>query len=156
MSKTPPSDLEDHLGYHLRCLSNFVSQSFAMKLAAEDVSVAQWVVMRVLYNQQDISLNEAAEAVGVDNSSLSRMIERLVQKDLVNRKEGKNRRSISLTLTAAGKKLVPKLAKLADENDKAFFGSLTVTQKNDLLKIVQQLLKANGWNVSTHGKNRLE
>src|SRR5690606_30101449 len=71
------SNLEDHIGYHLRCLSNFVSHSFAAKLETRDVSVAQWVVMRVLFDHKDMNLNEAAKLVGVDKSSLSRMIERL-------------------------------------------------------------------------------
>src|SRR5271170_1357852 len=114
MEDEKPSNLEDHIGYHLRCLSNFVSLSFATRLEAEDVSVAQWVVLRVLYDKQNMNLNEAAEAVGVDKSSLSRMVERLVQKGLLNRKEGDNRRSVSLSLTTAGKRLVPKMAKLAD------------------------------------------
>jgi len=156
MSNEEPSNLEDHIGYHLRCLSNFVSQSFATRLEAEDVSVAQWVVLRVLYDKQDMNLNEAAEAVGVDKSSLSRMVERLVQKGLLNRKEGDNRRSVSLTLTTAGQRLVPKLAKLADENDDAFFSSLTAKQKSNLTKTIRQLLDANGWDISTRGKDRLD
>src|ERR1700691_5368402 len=145
MSSMNPSNLEDHLGYHLRCLSNFVSQSFAEKLESEDVSVAQWVVMRVLYDNEDATLNEEEEEVVVDKSALSRMVERLVQKNLVNRKEGGDRRSVSLTLTSAGKRLVPKLAKLADENDKAFFSSLSQKQRNELLKTIRQLLDENGW-----------
>lgn len=156
MSDKKPSHLEDHIGYHLRCLSNFVSQSFAARLEAEDVTVAQWVVLRVLYDKQDLSLNEAAEAVGVDKSSLSRMVERLVQKGLLIRNEGDNRRSVSLSLSSAGKKLVPKLARLADENDDAFFSSLTAKQKSDLMKIINQLLDANDWNITTRGKDRLE
>jgi DNA-binding MarR family transcriptional regulator len=155
MVKTRPSNLEDHLGYHLRCLSNFVSLSFADKVEAEGVSVSQWVVMRVLYDGHDMTLNETAEAVGVDNSSLSRMVERLVQKRLVDRRDGKDRRSVSLALTSKGNKLVPRLAKLADENDEQFFGSLTTKQKEDLLRTVRHLLTANGWNVFTRGKDRL-
>ena len=151
-----PSNLEDHLGYWLRCLSNFVSHSFASKLEVQGVSVAQWVVLRTLYDKKALSLNEAAEAVGVDKSSLSRMIDRLVQKELVMRQDGINRRTLKLMLTPTGRKLVPQLAKLADANDKAFFQSLPVKKRQQFLDTIQALLVANGWDIATHGKNRME
>lgn len=155
MSKNP-SNLEDHLGYWLRCLSNFVSHSFAAKLEAEGVSVAQWVVLRTLYDKKALNLNEAAEAVGVDKSSLSRMVERLVQKGLVMRQDGINRRTLKLMLTPTGKKLVPQLAKLADANDKAFFQTLTTKKRQEFLGTIQGLLAANGWDIATRGKDRME
>jgi DNA-binding MarR family transcriptional regulator len=156
MNKPVPSNLEEHLGYWLRCLSNFVSHSFAERLAQRDVSVAQWVVLRTLYDRSGVTLNQAAEQVGVDKSSLSRMVERLVQKGLVNRAEGEDRRSVGLTLTGAGKKLVPQLAKLADENDEAFFHTLSTGQREEFLAAIKQLLTANGWDASRHGRDRME
>lgn len=156
MIKSAPSNLEEHLGYWLRCLSNFVSHSFAERLAGQDISVAQWVVLRALYDSSGVTLNEAAAQVGVDKSSLSRMVERLVQKRLVNRTEGDDRRSLGLTLTAAGKKLVPQLAKLADENDAAFFHALPPRQRTEFLATIKQLLTANGWDVSQRGRDRME
>lgn len=156
MSKSGPSKLEEHLGYWLRCLSNFVSHSFAERLARQDISVPQWVVLRTLYDGSGITLNEAAARVGVDKSSLSRMVERLVQKGLVDRTEGDDRRSIGMALTPAGKKLVPRLAQLADENDAAFFDTLGPKQRAELLATIKRLLKANGWDASQRGRDRME
>jgi len=157
MSKTEhPSDLEDHLGYWLRCLSNFVSSSFEQKLSGLDISVAQWVVLRTLFENSGVTLNQAAQLVGVDKSSLSRMVERLVQRGLINRAEGSDRRSVGLTLTAAGKKLVRQLAKLADENDSAFFKSLNEKKRKDFLATIQKLLAANCWKSTTHGNDRIK
>ncbi|MDX2073017.1 MAG: MarR family transcriptional regulator [Alphaproteobacteria bacterium] len=156
MSKTGhPSSLDDHLGYWLRCLSNFVSGNFEEKLSGHDISVAQWVVLRTLFENNGVTLNQAAQLVGVDKSSLSRMVERLVQRGLIDRAEGNDRRSIGLTLTATGKKLVPQLAKLADENDDTFFKSLSAKQREDFLATIQNLLTANGWKPSTHGNDRI-
>lgn len=157
MSKTAhPSNLEDHLGYWLRCLSNFVSGNFEKKLSSYDISVAQWVVLRTLYESSGVTLNRAAQLVGVDKSSLSRMVERLVQRGLINRIGGDDRRSIGLNLTTAGKKLVRQLAKLADENDYAFFKNLSEKQRKDFLATIQKLLSANGWEPTTHGNDRIK
>ena len=156
MNKSVPGKLEEHLGYWLRCLSNFVSHGFAERLAGQDISVAQWVVLRTLYDSSGVTLNEAAAQVGVDKSSLSRMVERLVQKRLVNRTQGDDRRSVGLALTPAGKKLVPHLAQLADENDVAFFDMLSPKKRAEFLATIKQLLTANGWDASQRGRDRME
>lgn len=152
MSKSHPIALEDHVGYWLRCLSNQVSHSFAARVERHGVSVAQWVVLRTLYDQDNISLVEAAKLVGVDKSSLSRMMERLVAKKLVTRMDSKDDgRAMRLTLSPAGRKLVPVLAKEADDNDHAFFKALSNTEREKFLKTVTDLLHAHGWSASTHG-----
>jgi DNA-binding MarR family transcriptional regulator len=150
------SNFEYHIGYWLRCLSNFVSHTFAEKLAKEDISVPQWVVLRTLYDHDNVTLNEAAALVGVDKSSLSRMIERLVQRKLVDRSEGVDRRSLGLSLTPAARKLVPRLAKLADQNDEEFFQTLSSKQREEFLGTIKQLLEANGWSIAKRGRDRME
>lgn len=156
MNKSGPSELHKHVGYWLRCLSNLVSSTFAEKLATRDISVAQWVVLRTLYDKRDVTLNEAAEDVGVDKSSLSRMVERLVQKGLLIRAEGSDRRSVGLTLTPAAIKLVPQLARLADENDEEFFHTLSARQRQEFLATIKRLLDANGWDETKRGSDRMD
>ena len=155
MNRPEPSNLEAHLGYWLRCLSNFVSQTFAERLEKEGVSVAQWVVLRTLYNHRGVTLNEAAQHIGVDKSSLSRMVERLLQKGWLNRTDGSDRRSLELTLTPAGRALVPRLAKLADENDETFFRPLSARQRKEFLGTIRHLLATNGWNAADRGQDRM-
>ena len=156
MFETKVSDLGDHLGYWLRCLSNFVSHSFAERLAKENVSVPQWVLLRTLYSHDKVTLNQLAQMVGLDKSSVSRMVERLVQRKLVNRDEGNDRRSLGLGLTPAAKKLVPRLARHADLNDETFFKSLSQKQHGEFLRVIKQLLHANGWNQSERGRYGIE
>jgi len=156
MDKLNPSELHKHLGYWLRCLSNLVSSTFAERLAKQDISVAQWVVLRTLYDKRNVTLNEAAEEVGVDKSSLSRMVERLVQKRLLIRAEGSDRRSVGLTLAPAAIKLIPRLARLADENDEEFFHTLSAKQREEFLRTIKRLLDANGWDSTKRGRDRME
>ncbi len=156
MDESNPSELRRHLGYWLRCLSHLVSSAFADKLAGADISVAQWVVLRTLYDKRRVTLNEAAAEVGVDKSSLSRMVERLVQKGFVIRADGVDRRTVGLTLTPAAIKLVPQLASLADENDEQFFRALSGRQRKEFLATIKQLLQANGWDAGKPGGHPLK
>lgn len=140
-SKSNPSPLRRHLGYWLRQLSNHVSNSFAERLEKHDVSVPQWVVLRVLFDHDSLSLKSIVERVGVDQGALSRMVERLVVRGLVVRRESpSDRREIAVFLTKEGRQLVPKLAQEADENDRAFFGQLSDEQQAEFLKTIKALL----------------
>ncbi|HMS45070.1 MAG TPA: MarR family transcriptional regulator [Alphaproteobacteria bacterium] len=156
MTKKKISNLQDHIGYWLRCLSNFVSHHFAARLEQHDVSVAQWVVLRLLYDRPGISQNEAATLVAVDKSSLSRLLERLLTKKLVSRTpSAEDQRVMQLQLTAKGKKLVPLLAAAADENDRRFFNGLSESEQRQFLATIRQLLRMNGWKSAEHGHDGL-
>lgn len=142
--KNEPSPLDEHLGYWLRCLSNQVSASFAERLERCGSSVPQWVTLRVLHDHDSLSLKELSARIGVDQGALSRMIERLLVRGLVSRRANPlSRREIAIALTAKGRQLVPRLAREADENDRAFFRTLTVPQQKAFLATIKTLLAAN-------------
>jgi DNA-binding MarR family transcriptional regulator len=121
------SPLTAHLGYWMRLVSNHVSLAFARKLETTGVTVAEWVVLReVSGGDSTTSPSAVAEFTGLTRGAVSKIIERLLQKGLVTRRESsRDRRYQDIELTPAAVALVPKLAKLADENDEAFFGVLS-------------------------------
>src|SRR6185437_4551810 len=123
MSKrTAPSGLQDHLGYWLRYVSNQVSHSFSLKLAARDVTVAEWVVLRELYDTDAMAPSALADKLGMTRGAISKLADRLLAKSLLTRGSGeKDRRFQALALSDAGRTLVPELSGLADANDAEFF-----------------------------------
>jgi hypothetical protein len=58
---------------------------------------------------------------------------------------GDDRRYQTVKLTAAGTQLVPVLARLADKNDREFFGHLKPDEKNRLVALLQEIVRRNGW-----------
>ncbi|MDG3005023.1 MarR family winged helix-turn-helix transcriptional regulator [Paludisphaera mucosa] len=141
MTSERPSGLEDHLGYWLRRLSNRVSRGFSDRLERRGVTVAQWVVLRCLYDAEGASLLILAATVGVDGGAMSRMVERLAKKGLVVRAaDPTDRRAVSIRLTEAGRTLVPVLAREADENDDAFFGVVGEPERRRLLASLKSIL----------------
>lgn len=126
MSKrTPPSGLQDHLGYWLRYVSNQVSHSFSLKLAARDVTVAEWVVLRELYDAEAMAPSALADRLGMTRGAISKLADRLIGKKLLTRvSDEEDRRYHALALSGTGRALVPELSALADQNDAEFFGHL--------------------------------
>jgi DNA-binding MarR family transcriptional regulator len=143
--KGPPvSDLKSHLGFWLRFLSNHVSQRFARKVEGQGVTVAEWVVLREMFDVEISSPSGLASAIGMTRGAVSKLIDRLCEKRLVTRDQAANdRRYLDVRLTPAGRALVPKLAALADQNDAEFFSSLTPDERRRLEATLRKLVAQN-------------
>lgn len=135
------SDLEDHLGFWLRFVSNHVSDRFAKLLDAHGVSGTEWVALRALYGKSDTTHSNLIEALGMTKGAASKVITRLEGKGLAQRSRAEaDGREQNLELTAEGKKLVPALAALADQNDAHFFGHLSTDDKTRLAKLMKDII----------------
>lgn len=136
------ADLETHLGYWLRFVSNHVSHAFSLKLKACDVTVAEWVVLRELFDIADIQPSTLADRLGMTRGAISRLADRLIAKEMIARTASTgDRRQQTLSLTDDGRTLVPKLAELADRNDAEFFGHLEPAERAALEKTLKEIVR---------------
>lgn len=149
-TKLKVSHLKSHIGYHLRVVSNAVSHSFAKKLTASEVTVAEWVILREMYSNSDkTSPSVVAEITSLSRGAVSKLIERLLQKGLVTRLESQgDRRYQEINLTPLAVKLVPQLANIADENDEAFFSSLSASERKQLMNTLIKLAELHKLNAN--------
>ncbi|MEO6909987.1 MAG: MarR family winged helix-turn-helix transcriptional regulator [Edaphobacter sp.] len=150
-SSKPPvtriSGLKSHSGFWLRFVSNHVSQSFARKLEGSGVTVAEWVILREMFDTEVISPGLLAGMTGLTRGAVSKLVERLREKKLLTRTEAAgDRRFQEVRLTVSGRALVPKLAKLADKNDEEFFACLSHEERERLLAILKKLVSVNKLN----------
>jgi DNA-binding MarR family transcriptional regulator len=142
-SSAAVSDLKKHVGFWLRFVSNHVSHAFARKLLASGVTVAEWVVLREMYDREEMSPSVLAERTGMTRGAASKLVDRLVGKELVTRKDRTDdRRFQDIALTPAGRRLVPSLAALADQNDEEFFHTLSAKERELLIATLKKLVHA--------------
>lgn len=138
MSALPISQLTSHLGYWLRYVSNHVSHAFARKLEAENVTVAEWVILRELYGESPMAPSQMSDRLGLTRGAVSKLADRLIAKNLIAREDSQeDRRAHTLSLSPQGRALVPKLSGLADQNDAEFFGDLDAEER----AIIERVLK---------------
>jgi DNA-binding MarR family transcriptional regulator len=141
------SDLKAHIGFWLRFVSNHVSHRFAVKVAGSGVTVAEWVVLREMFDTEVTSPSALAKVTGLSRGAVSKLIERLREKKLLTRIEAaQDRRFQDVSLTAAGRALVPRLAALADENDEQYFSHLSSEERDRLVATLKTLVDVNKLN----------
>lgn len=138
----PVSELSTHLGYWLRFVSNHVSGAFARRLEEHDVKVAEWVLLRHLFDGAGMHPSKLADLLGVTRGAITKLADRLIARGLVRRTSVEDdKRSHTLSLTAAGRSLVPGLAAAADKNDADFFGHLAAGDRRALMRILNSVIE---------------
>lgn len=139
------SALETHLGYWLRVVSNHVSRAFQAKVERQGVTVAEWVVLRALFDEDRIKPSELAAKIGLTRSAISKLIDRLADKQFVTvRGDARDGRAQVISLRASGRRLVPVLAALADENDAEAFGRLGQDERAALFATLVGIVAQRG------------
>lgn len=140
-SKPHPSGLEDHLGFWMRFVSNQVSARFESELATHEVSVTEWVALRFLYSEAIVTHAGLIDALGMTKGAASKVISKLEAKGLVvcDFVDSGAREQV-LNLTPLGRRLVPKLSKVADQNDDYFFAHIGDQKRQALITALQDLV----------------
>jgi DNA-binding MarR family transcriptional regulator len=135
------SDLKDHLGYWLRFFSNAVTNGFARRVEQKGVSVAEWVVMRILFDRPSMVSSRIAKEMGMTRGAVTKLGNRLLAKGLITRQPSPDDGRVQmLALTMTGRDLVPVLAALADENDAFYFRHLTTDERKTLEGVLKKLI----------------
>src|SRR5271155_5872941 len=144
MDKGATPKLESHLGYWLRRVSNAVSGSFSRALNEKQTSVAEWVLLREVHDREQASPGELADSLGLTRGAVSKIVDKLDAKGWVqtNAKEGDSRFRL-LSLTRAGRRSLPVLAEIADQNDARYFDCLNAREKRVLRDLLIKLAYHN-------------
>ena len=70
MAKSRVSNLEDHVGYWLRYILEPSLASLQPQLGARGVTVAEWVMLRVLYDEKELAPSVLADRMGMTAARL--------------------------------------------------------------------------------------
>ena len=140
----PLTQLESHLGYWLRRVSNAVSGAFARALQEKQTSVAEWVLLRELHERGQAASGELADSLGLTRGAVSKIVDKLEAKGWIQTeaKEDDSRFRL-LSLTRAGRRSLPVLAEIADQNDARYFDCLSAREKSALRKLLTKLADHN-------------
>jgi DNA-binding MarR family transcriptional regulator len=136
--------LEEHLGYWMRRVSNDVSGSFARALEEWETSVAEWVLLRLMYEREESSPAELADAMGMTRGAVSKIVAKVQAKQWMSSSpDPEDARALRLRLTRKGQKVLPELAAIADSNDARFFACLNRNERTELRRLLVKLTDCN-------------
>ncbi|SIO15246.1 MarR family winged helix-turn-helix transcriptional regulator [Chitinophaga niabensis] len=135
----------------LKKIRNYWQKSF--DALNKDITVDQWLLIENLYKHKRITHNELARLTSKDITTVSRIIELLVKKELVERQGSTDdRRKVFVQLTPAGVNKYKDVRPLVLEMRKTGWKNLTEADYSELTRILD-VIYSNIPEESKKGKN---
>ncbi len=148
-------EARDFAGQVLHLISELVKNSETCDrecVAQYGVTASQGYTILSLLPQDTLSMNELSKAMSVDNSTMTRMVDQLVDKALVHRKpDEKDRRLVRIGLTAQGKKLRTDLEEEMKNFYKLVLDDISEEERLGIIHSLEQLNTAIAKAIETCG-----
>ena len=150
----PPSDgtfyrgddyvIGDSVAYLLHQLTLSIRRELDRRLVPHGLTVAQWVPLWRLKTGQARTSQEIACEVDIDAGAMTRLLDRLVAKGLIERsRSASDRRVVNLALTPAGEAVVALIPQVLADLNNAYLQGFTQAEWHQLQNLLQRML-ANG------------
>jgi len=133
----------EQLGWQIGETSHVLRRAFDRKAAALGVTRAQWRLLAHLSREPGQRQVELAERMDIEPITLCRIVDRLEESTLVERRrDPADRRAWQLYLTGKAEPLVERLHRLADELSDDAFAGLDEAQL-DTVRVVLARIRSN-------------
>jgi DNA-binding MarR family transcriptional regulator len=108
------------------------------------VSMSQCMTLELLHREGPLAIRDLSERLGLDASTVTRVVDVLVRDDLVqrNRSERGDRRRVATSLTAKGRRLAKRLEANADQYCERILKRLPADRHEDVIFALRTLVDA--------------
>ncbi|MCA0986503.1 MarR family winged helix-turn-helix transcriptional regulator [Guptibacillus algicola] len=131
---------KNDIGYQIQQISHLVKQLQNERLVQEGLSISHMNVMFVLYEENRVNQSHIQNNLGIKASSLSKLVDILIQKGLVTRESlDGDARSKIICLTALGKEKKSQLYQIRDELEKQLTEHLSEAETEQLAKMLSRV-----------------
>jgi DNA-binding MarR family transcriptional regulator len=130
---SPDFDLEQGFPYLLARAGTRMGQAFSQELRRFKLTLTEWRVCASLHHRPHQRLSQLAEHTSTEPSTLSRLVEGMLQRGLLVRdRSGDDARALALSLTDDGRELTLRIIPLAQLFERVALAGLSSTQADAL------------------------
>jgi DNA-binding MarR family transcriptional regulator len=139
-------DQQAQVGRLLNRVKSGLEEAMDRELAPCGLTAAQYVVMSILASGRAESSAEICKEIVYDPGAMTRMLDRLEQKNLVRRiyLRGEDRRKVKLELTEPGRALYPQVKSRASALMERVMGPLSAAELDQLEKLLTRMAECLG------------
>ena len=138
----PENDISEYLAYLLASANRRMHLGLAQSIAAEEVTEEQWRVLQVLSDEQGRSMGELAGRVLMNHPALTKNIDRLVSRSLVQRAaDSADNRKVLVYISDLGLEMVQRLKVTVDAHHGAVEEAMGARKVEQLKKLLKQFIE---------------
>ena len=121
--------------------SHSLSEKFMAEVRNRGFTARQWRVMGSLWDEDSMTLTELSDVVFCEQSTTTRLVDRLVELKLLGKRlEKSDRRKAHIYLTAKGRKQIGELVKLSEQHEKETAELFGVDQVEDMKRRLHEMI----------------
>jgi len=148
--------LDDSLGFILNNAGRKVSQLLSLRFQPFEITTEQWTLLNRLIEEDGISQKDLAKRVEKDQTNVTRILNQLERKGLVERETNtQDKRSFLTFVTEKGKKLNETLIPIENQVVTSVLEGLPESQIKELAKTLIYITKKANFHIQ-NGANRIE
>lgn len=133
-------DIDSYLAFLLAKASHSVSSALHEQLRSKGVSIGTWRILAVLSGGSR-TVSELASMVLLNQSTLSKALDKLEQQGLVVRERDPSaRRQVNLSITDEGEAFVVKMLPLMKSHERQSFAHLNSKEQRQLVALLQKTI----------------
>lgn len=134
--------LNEFIGFNLRQAQDAAFRAFVRLLGQRDFKAGRFAVMMVIHYNPGITQSVLGRAIARDKSTVTPLLQDLHRQGLIARQPlATDRRSVTLTLTAEGERVLAELLRHVREHDRRL-DRIAGAAKPALLKVLKKIAAA--------------
>ena len=133
---------EQSMGYLMRRIVGSLSHRIDLALTPSGLTSAQWLPLYKVHRCGSISVAELARDCDMDSGAMTRLLDRLEQKGLLQRtRSEQDRRVVKLALTNAGRESVRSIAPVLSQVQNEHLAGFSHEEWAQLMALLQRILR---------------
>jgi DNA-binding MarR family transcriptional regulator len=138
---TLPAELEESIGYMVRNAHRAYDRVLSEALAKHEVLTGQWSLLRVLWDEDNLSQIEVAKRMKIERASLTIMLNTVEKAGLITRRiDASDRRKQLISLTRKGRALESVLVPIGMSVNRIALTKLSDREISTLRGLLQQVI----------------
>lgn len=138
----PEHDLSQYLAWLLASAHRQMKMGIAQSIADEEVNEEHWRILQVVSDEQGHSMGELAGQVLLNGPALTKNVDRLVSRGLVQRaQDAQDSRKVLVYISDRGLEMVGRLKRSVDAHHEAIEDALGPRNSKQLKRLLERLIE---------------
>jgi MarR family transcriptional regulator, organic hydroperoxide resistance regulator len=138
----PDRDLSDYLAYLLASAHREMRLSLSQSMSDEDLTEEHWRILHVLSDEQGRSMGELAEKVLLNGPALTKNIDKLVSRALVQRAaDAHDNRKVLVFISDQGLEVIARLQDRVDAHHSSIEDALGPRRTSQLKRLLESFIE---------------
>lgn len=134
-----PFDLRSAPGHLLRLCQQRAVELFVAEVGEDGPTPRQYAVLVTIAGSPGLSQTDLVRATGIDRSTLTEIIRRLVRRGLVTRRTAADQRANALVLTSAGQTMIETVTPLVERAQTRILEAIPPRERAAAIRLLERL-----------------